>query len=337
MKAAFNLKPYFGAAVSVTLIIVLTGILLRVFERAISDDFSYVWNGFWLIGITISTVGYGDIVPKTHIGRVLCTIAAILGLYSISYAVNAVQTSFSITEESELSISGSMAYRQKLTGSTKKMASILIQRWWRLCIKRKNNAPRIGQLSRFIQHLYKFIGFRTRSLKLQDPTLQDIVGSIEKESNRVLTKLFKHLESLDSSKSEVKSPQSNKLKLIAYSFENNSSKYANTLKLVMSKVFPRRESHSFTSAPDHFQTRRRQGFSQKRATIVKTSSQAMKTMMRRLNTRIARTGTTPTNDYSPSIGEFASTSLGVSPESKSPLIMMSTVYNEMEGLNLDQD
>lgn len=321
MKAEFKRRPYIGASVLAGLVVLLSGVVMHVFERAVSDDFSNIWNGFWIIGITISTVGYGDIVPKTHVGRIVCTVASILGLYAISYAVNSVQITFSISDESESSIAGTLEYRQKLTGETKVIAGTLIQRWWKLQLKRRINAPRIKELSQFVQFLKRFTGFRTRSLKLQDPTLNDIAGSIEREAAKEFVKLSKHLSSMERSKREVRAMQCNRLKLEAYVFESNSSKFAVTLGTVLNSIFPRRrESYSMTAVVDRNQLSRRQGFSRKRATIAKTSSQAMKTMMRRLNTRKTKPGYSPVSGDS-SVGELSSSFYqSMSPEPLSPMI-----------------
>jgi hypothetical protein len=185
-------------------IIILSGILMRVFERSVSNDFSYAWNGLWLIGMTISTVGYGDIVPLTHIGRSICTVSAIFGLYALSYAVNAVQNSFVISNRNEYSIATTLAYRMKLTHNTKRLASSLIQRWWLLALKRKADVPRLTETCRFTTLLMYFKGFRTKTFKVQEPNLKDTTSSIENISRREFLKLSKHLRGLGDSKSQVK-------------------------------------------------------------------------------------------------------------------------------------
>ncbi|KAJ1491322.1 hypothetical protein T484DRAFT_1774734 [Baffinella frigidus] len=40
----------------------------------------YMWNSCWFIFITMTTVGYGDITPNTHLGRIIATSACFCGL-----------------------------------------------------------------------------------------------------------------------------------------------------------------------------------------------------------------------------------------------------------------
>jgi hypothetical protein len=87
------------------------------------------------------------------------------------------------------------------------------------------------------------------------------------------------------------------LKQDAYVFENCSAKYAKTLKAVFDSINPPKK-HSVAAAFNPAAMKRRQGLSQKRATIAKTSSQAMKNMMKRLTFR-SKAGATPSSIDSP--------------------------------------
>jgi voltage-gated potassium channel len=50
-------------------------------------DWRYLWNGMWCIIITMTGVGYGDLYPVTHIGRIIGVLAALLGNLLIAVMV----------------------------------------------------------------------------------------------------------------------------------------------------------------------------------------------------------------------------------------------------------
>ena len=45
----------------------------------VEHDWKYLWNGMWNIIVIICLVGYGDLYPSTHIGRIIGLSAAIMG------------------------------------------------------------------------------------------------------------------------------------------------------------------------------------------------------------------------------------------------------------------
>jgi hypothetical protein len=72
--------------------IALLGFSLRVVERPFwafkqKQEFEYLLNSFWLVFITMMTIGYGDITPLTTAGKVICTIAGIWGTFISSLLV----------------------------------------------------------------------------------------------------------------------------------------------------------------------------------------------------------------------------------------------------------
>jgi voltage-gated potassium channel len=48
--------------------VIVGGVLMRVFDK---KDFPNVWLGMWWALQTATTVGYGDVVPKTVVGRIV--------------------------------------------------------------------------------------------------------------------------------------------------------------------------------------------------------------------------------------------------------------------------
>jgi len=49
--------------------------------------FAEIYNSFWLVLITMTTVGYGDLYPTNYFGRVLAIISCIFGTFFLSLLV----------------------------------------------------------------------------------------------------------------------------------------------------------------------------------------------------------------------------------------------------------
>lgn len=67
---------YLRVAIIILLLIVLFGQLISLVEP---DQFPNVFEGIWLALITVSTVGYGDFVPKTPLGKTVGMLLILLG------------------------------------------------------------------------------------------------------------------------------------------------------------------------------------------------------------------------------------------------------------------
>lgn len=72
--------------------IVFTGLIVQIFERGIFsdsikqgsfDNFSNSWNSLWLIVISITGVGYGDIIPVTKLGRLITFTVCFIGNFIV--------------------------------------------------------------------------------------------------------------------------------------------------------------------------------------------------------------------------------------------------------------
>lgn len=109
IKAELKERPYTVVGVLLTLSILIFGYGLRNIELAFVksvplssyQDWTYIWNGFWCIIITILTVGFGDYYPQTHLGRVIAVVACLWGTFLISLMVVSLTISVEFTPQEE--------------------------------------------------------------------------------------------------------------------------------------------------------------------------------------------------------------------------------------------
>ena len=92
LKSDLKDRPFLTIGSVMVIIIIVLGIGVMESEKSFSSPSSaahmdQLTNNEWLIVITMTTVGYGDYFPSTHIGRFFCIIACISGMILISALV----------------------------------------------------------------------------------------------------------------------------------------------------------------------------------------------------------------------------------------------------------
>jgi voltage-gated potassium channel len=92
------------------IVIVMAGILMSALEPGINGPL----DGIWWAWVTITTVGYGDIVPETYAGRAFASIIIFLGL-GLFAALTASFTSFFLSQREEQIISSEESVHKRLS------------------------------------------------------------------------------------------------------------------------------------------------------------------------------------------------------------------------------
>ena len=95
-----GLRPQLAAAVIAILwliAIVVFGVVIRLVDP---DSFDTIWEGMWWATQTVTTVGYGDIVPEQADGQVIGAVLMIAGL-SFFAVITGVITSAFVTRAQE--------------------------------------------------------------------------------------------------------------------------------------------------------------------------------------------------------------------------------------------
>ena len=90
---------YFSAVGNI--IMFLSAYAFYHFEKTVNSQVSTYWDALWWAISTVSTVGYGDIVPITGLGRITGAILIIFGVMfflGFTAVLASIMSSFIVTE-----------------------------------------------------------------------------------------------------------------------------------------------------------------------------------------------------------------------------------------------
>ena len=111
LKAELKNRPYTMLTIATAIALAILAFAVRTFEYGIvepentyvnikgDNDLQELQNCFWLIIVTMITVGYGDMFPKSHFGRFIVIIAAIIGMLLVSLIVVSLAVLTEFTDE----------------------------------------------------------------------------------------------------------------------------------------------------------------------------------------------------------------------------------------------
>ena len=100
---------------------------MNYFEK--TNDF-YFANAAWAMYVTATSVGYGDIYPSTHLGRLVASISALVGIILIAILTAALAHALTFTPEQHMALS--LLERERARALLVKQAACIIVYWWRL-------------------------------------------------------------------------------------------------------------------------------------------------------------------------------------------------------------
>lgn len=97
-----GLRPRYAAYIIIALwlgAVVIFGVLEHWFD---DQTFPTVWLGMWWALQTVTTVGYGDIIPETTVGRAFASLLMLGGLAFLSVVTATITSSFVARRQAEL-------------------------------------------------------------------------------------------------------------------------------------------------------------------------------------------------------------------------------------------
>lgn len=276
MKAILKRRPFSSIFIVVLLTTLLFGMLVHLYEQSVEDSpLISTWNSLWLMAVTESTVGYGDLVPQTHLGRSTLVLTTLIGYFIYSYTTLIVKTTCEFTTK-EYNLYSALKSKKITYKKLRHLAATLIQTWFRLLLKRKKKLSSIFilynlniQSRLFKYHRVKYIQESTQTLPLCIKRFEtDVINKL-----RTLNKSYKSIE--NSEMQALKLANMNYAKLQKFKTYN---RYMRKFLL----------SQASTYETDHLQIvtrKRRQSKTTDRISLQKLKGQAMKNMMKKRYSR----------------------------------------------------
>jgi hypothetical protein len=138
-RYVLNVSPIAFLSSLFIVLIVWFAYLVRIGEMpADPETHIYFWNDLWLLIVTVSTVGYGDITPKTHFGRFAASMALVLGVINTSLIISVLSTRVSL-RPSEMRLID-LVQRDSWRKALQRQAVRCIQVWFRTMLVRRRAA-----------------------------------------------------------------------------------------------------------------------------------------------------------------------------------------------------
>jgi len=119
-----GLRPRFAAYLIVafwTAAIIVFGVVERLVDPR---TFHSIWLGMWWATQTVTTVGYGDIVPQQTIGKIIAVFLMLGGLSLLAVVTGAITSAFVTHAEAERRAAGDDPTMRTLQGMTSQLEAI---------------------------------------------------------------------------------------------------------------------------------------------------------------------------------------------------------------------
>jgi voltage-gated potassium channel len=120
-KELTPLRAGWAIAVATMVVTIICGVVIRIVDPS---DFGNVWLGLWWAVQTVTTVGYGDLVPKDVGGRVVATLLMLAGIGFLSVVTAVITAAFLETARRRMGDPGHAEVIEKLDELSQRLESV---------------------------------------------------------------------------------------------------------------------------------------------------------------------------------------------------------------------
>jgi voltage-gated potassium channel len=122
-----GLRPR-DAAILITLAWLAAIVLFGILERLVDPKtFHTVWLGMWWALETVTTVGYGDVVPQTTAGKLIGSVLLLGGLAFLTVIIAMITGGFVARYQRQAIAEGEDPYAQRIDALTAQLEAIHVE------------------------------------------------------------------------------------------------------------------------------------------------------------------------------------------------------------------
>lgn len=195
LKSYLHVKSLVITLSGLILSILLFGIIIYIVERNENKLVKNLSDSLFLVIVTETTVGFGDILPSNFISKAICIFSCFSGVFLIALLTIAVHNSIDLNEkESEVYNVIKYSIDSKVL---KKQAAKLIQAWWRLQLMRKIKQSSFKMVVQCYLYAKLFKIQRIQIKSMQNSSIQNNIDEVETASKGNILEFVKELGLVD--------------------------------------------------------------------------------------------------------------------------------------------
>lgn len=120
-KELTPLRAGWAIAIATLVVTIVCGVVIRLLDHA---DFASVWLGLWWAVQTVTTVGYGDLVPTHVSGRIVAALLMLAGIGFLSVVTAVITAAFLETVRRRMGDPGHAEVIEKLDELSARLAAL---------------------------------------------------------------------------------------------------------------------------------------------------------------------------------------------------------------------
>ena len=166
-----------------------------------SDMWQKVWNNVWMMVVTQTTIGYGEVRPVSFVGQTM-TLLGCFGGIGVLGLLNPVVSKWTSLDIREVTVAAEVLHCRHISRS-KHVFATLLQRWWRLVQIRKRRQTSGKHAVAFFKQLILYRKTVSTVQKVKETVFQEQIHSVESRFARSVNRLKSDIGTINECKKRI--------------------------------------------------------------------------------------------------------------------------------------